>query len=241
VTGRRQGVLLSMLFLALQAVAPSTAEVHVAAAVSLQRPLQELGERYPMRLQWGGSVRLAHQLLQGAPADLFVTADAREIDRLVEAGLVRPSQRCTLTSNRLAVVVARGASRPTAIDELMQLERVAVANAANAPLGRYTAQALSQLGVELGRRAIPAAHARQTIEYVARGEVDAAIVYRSDALRFSERVEIALLLPAEAHETIRYEAAILESTRRTEALFRVLCNDEALFLRHGFSAWPGQR
>jgi molybdate transport system substrate-binding protein len=230
-----------MLFLGLQAVAPLAAEVRVAAAVSLQRPLQELGERHPMRVQWGGSVLLAHQLLQGAPADLFVTADAREIDRLVAAGLVESSRRCTLASNRIAVVVARGGTRPTVVGDLLQLKRVAIANAANAPLGRYTAQALSRLGVELGRRAIPAAHARQTVEYVARGEVDAAIVYRSDALRFSDRVEIALLLPAEAHEAIRYEAALLASTERTEALFTEICNDEALFLRHGFSEWPGQR
>lgn len=237
---RRGGISLSIGAVAMLLVMPLAADVHVAAAVSLQRPLLELSERQPMRLQWGGSVVLSHQLLQGAPAEIFATADGAEIDRLVAAGLVEASARCTLTGNRLVVVSAHGEPPVRDVEMLAAQRRVAVANAATAPLGRYTARALQRLGVELGDSAIPAAHARQTIEYVARGEVQAAIVYASDARRFADRVQVGFTLPAAVQPEIRYEAALLRRSAASDELFKTLCNSAALFERHGFSEWPGQ-
>lgn len=235
-------------------------DLFVSTAVSLKEPLlaaiedfQRIpaGHRSPMiRIHMGGSVVLAQQILRGAPSDLFLSASPHEIERLADAGLVDSGSTCALAGNTLVVVVPIGGQRLDALQHLAdpRFERIGVANPRTAPLGRYTQQivAAANLQERLENRLILAEHARQVIDYVARGEVDAAIVYSTDAQRFADRVSVALEIDPDLHEPIEYRAALVgaEPPRfRAKALFEFLCSDagRVRFVESGLKPWPGTR
>lgn len=219
----------------------------VSAAVSLKEPLAEVvrasGDDIDLHL--GGSAALVRQLLRGAPSDVFVSASPLEVARLVDEGLVTPGDICNVTANELVVVVVPGSPLPTDLAGLSDgmFARIAVANPRTAPLGRYTRQALVAAGLEtsLQTRLIPAEHARQVIDYVVRGEVDAAIVYATDAQRFAGRIAIAFAIDSGLHDPVVYQAAALGE--RGRSFLELVCSEAggAVFENHGFRAWSGRR
>jgi len=235
-------------------------DVFVSTAVSLKEPLVAAiadfrdspgVQRKPtIRIHAGGSVVLAQQILRGAPSDLFLSASRREIERLMDAGLIDSGSTCTLAGNTLVVVVPIGGGRLDALRRLAdpRFARIGVANPQTAPLGRYTQQVIeaTELQQRLGNRLILAEHARQVIDYVARGEVDAALVYATDARRFADRVSVALEIDPDLHEPIEYRAALVGAGAprfRAEQLFEFLCSDagRARFVESGLRPWPGTR
>ena len=228
----------------------------VSAAVSLREPLGEALSGFggarpgaaPM-LNAGASGLLLQQLLRGAPADLYISASTREIDRLEEAGRLLPESRITLAANRMALVVPRGRPRPDSVTRLGDpaYRRVAIGNPGTVPAGRYARQVLERAGVwdTLRTRLVTAESARQTLEYVARGEVDAGLVYRTDVAVGGERVELAAEIPADLHDPILYEGAVLADSARPRAaleLLRYLAAGEGRreLVRHGFLPPPGR-
>jgi molybdate transport system substrate-binding protein len=229
----------------------------VSTAVSLKEPLAAAIEDFmdspgqsgsTIDIQLGGSSILAQQILRGAPAGVFLSASLDEINRLVDAKLV--VRTCPLGGNELVVVVPVDADKLENLDQLLdsRFERVGVANPRTSPLGRYTEQALeaAHLASKLEAKRIPAEHARQVIDYVSRGEVDAAIVYATDAARFSDHVSIALQIDQGLHQPILYHAALIDrqsSPSRARRLFDFLCSDagRVRFVESGLTPWPGRR
>lgn len=227
----------------------------VSVAVSLKEPLFAAiedfaqGKRLPtIDMHTGGSSVLAQQILRGAPTDVFLSASPLEIERLANAKLV--DRTCPLGGNSLVVVVAVGGQRLDALQHLLdpRFARIGVANPRTAPLGRYTQQALEAASVlaDLKDRRIPAEHARQVVDYVARGEVDAAVIYATDADRFADRVSIALEIDPDLHRPIMYQAALLEDASPGpwgQRLFEFLCSEagRARFVESGLTPWPGPR
>jgi len=219
----------------------------VSAAVSLKEPLAEVvrtsGARVDLHL--GGSAALAGQLLRGAPSHVFLSASPHETARLVDAGLVTEASLCSFAANELVVVVPRGMKPPRGLAELSgnRFARIAVANPATAPLGRYTRQALVAAGLhdELASKLIPAQHARQVVDYLARGEVDAAIIYATDAERFATRISKAFAVDPGLHDAIVYQAVALDE--RGKPFLDLVCSESgrAVFESFGFKAWSGRR
>lgn len=225
-------------------------DLFVSAAVSLREPLvaaiddlsgSDDWHRGPaINLQVGGSSVLAQQVFRGAPTDLFLSASTEDVERLDAAELV--AQTCRLGGNSLVVVVPLGGQRLDALPQLLdpRFARIGVANPRTSPLGRYTRQALEELNFEarLEDKRIPAEHARQVVDYVARGEVDAGVIYATDANRFADRVSIALKIDPDLHSPIVYQAALLEGDPPrdwAQRLFEFLCSDA------GRTPWPGRR
>src|SRR5262249_53128790 len=138
-----------------------------------------------VRTVFGASDELADQLLGGAPADLFLTADPRQLHRLRAAGLLKPRSRVDLAENGLAAIGLAGRSiqvrRPADLVR-PEIDRVALAEASS-PLGVYTRAFLQGLGLyeALQARRLPADNARAVVAAVRAGRADAGIVYRSDA------------------------------------------------------------
>jgi len=203
----------------------------VAAAASLAGALGDAAlafraERPAARVEIssGGSGLLVQQILRGAPVDVFVSASPVEVERLREAGAIVEETRTRIASNRLVVVVPRGRRAPRDADALAGggFGVVAVGNPRTAPLGRYTRQALERLGLaeRLEPKLVFGENARQTLDYVARGEADAGIVYASD-LSLAP-VETAFALPENLHDPIRYEGVVLEQAADREAAGRFL-------------------
>ena len=151
---------------------------------------------------------LARQIAQGAPADVYLTADGQWMDVLESAGRLRAGERIAFAGNRLAVIQSRRGDPSSDIAGALETGRIALGDPGHVPVGVYAREALSTLGLwtTVEPRIVPADNARHALLFVARGEVAAGIVYRSDALA-SPRVHLVALLPAESHAPIRYHAA----------------------------------
>jgi molybdate transport system substrate-binding protein len=227
-------------------------ELLVSVAVSLSPAVSELAERFEeehpdteLSLNSGASGVLLQQALRGAPVDLLISASPEELDRLEREGLLRPNGRAPIATNRLVVLLHRDAPRiPRAEDLILpDFDRIAVGNPGTAPVGRYAGEALAWLGLErvLAPRLVRAESARQVVEYVARGEVAAALAYRSDLKLARGRVRAGPELPPESHTPILYEAGLLAGAGpAAQEFLELLLSEEGVrtLRRHGFRPPP---
>lgn len=203
------------------------AEVRVMAASSLTDALAECARQYAAEtgdaapvLAFAGSSRLAQQLEAGARADVVITADAAWMDAIEEAGHLTPGSRANLLSTALAIVVPASATwRPSSPEDLASpaLRHLAVAGEV-VPAGRRAREALSAHGVldPLQGRLVVTSNVRSALALAARGEVDAAVVYSSDALATTS-VHVVHVFAAEDHRPILYPVALTVGGDRPEA------------------------
>jgi molybdate transport system substrate-binding protein len=236
----RRLVLLLLLALPLRA-----AEVRVFAAASLRDAVTEIATMWERRggdrvtFSFGASSLLARQIQEGAPADLFLSADEAKVNELAKRGLVR--SRASVLSNALVIVVPKDTS--SKIRTPMQLANVAslaLAEPSSVPAGIYARQYLEKLGLwsRLVKKVIPTDNVRSALAAVESGNVDAAIVYKTDAL-ISKQVRVAFEVPRGEAPAISYPFAVLkdgENVRGAENLLAFLTSRAALdvFVRHGF-------
>lgn len=222
------------------------------AAVSMKDVLEEIVRNYAadtgtrVLTAFASSSALARQIEQGAPADLFVSADDAWMDYLAQRDRIDVSTRVVLAANRLVLVAP--ADRPVAIEIARGLPlaqalgngRLAIADPAHVPAGRYARAALISLAVwdEVQARLAPADNVRAALNFVARGEAPLGIVYRTDAGE-EKRVRVVGVFPAGSHPEIRYPAAVVSASARAQAARRLLehlrsARAAAVFARHGF-------
>ena len=213
----------------------------VLAASSLQEAMTDAAEAWEAQghpepaLSFAASSALARQIEQGAPADIFVSADEAWMDDLESKGLLRAGSRGDLLGNRLVMIAPKGAA-PVALADLGD-GRLALAEAV--PAGRYAKAALETLGLwdRLADNVVPAENVRAALALVERGEAALGIVYATDALA-SDKVEVVEGLPADSHPPIRYPVAILAASTNpdAQALRAFLASGEAraIFERRGF-------
>lgn len=238
------------LFAALSFLAVScsgAAELHVFAAASLTNALEEIAAAYTREsgdaivFNFGGSSTLARQIAGGAPADLFLSADERQMDGLAKRGLVVPSTRRSMLSNELVVVVATDDGRDIrSVTDLEHLRSIAVAEPSHVPAGIYARRWLTRAGVwdAIASRVIPTDNVRGALAAVEGGNADAAIVYRTDALS-SRRVRIAFEAPRQQAPEISYPFAVVAGSAHADAARRFLDYLESpaartVFSKHGF-------
>lgn len=218
----------------------------VLAASSLQGALDTVADhwtdqgRAPPVLSYAGSQVLARQVESGAPADIVFLADARWMDELGRGALIVPESRRDIAANRM-VVVRREPPARSGLPAALAGERIAMGEPDTVPAGRYAKAALDHLGLwpALAARVVPTDSVRAALALAERGEVDAAVVYASDA-RLSGKVAVAAVIPANAHPPIRYPAALTRAADHTDAsaFIAYLSSAEArrLFARGGFAS-----
>ncbi|MDO8297351.1 MAG: molybdate ABC transporter substrate-binding protein [Caulobacter sp.] len=225
--------------------------VTVFAAASLQEALTEAGAAWtagsgtPVRFSFGASSALARQIDQGAPADLFLSADEDWMDWLATRRRIVPASRRDLLSNRLVLIAPKGSRTTLRIAPGMPLARalgggrLAVADPMAVPAGKYARAALTSLGVwtQAAGRLLPADNVRTALAWVARGEAPLGIVYATDA-KAEPRVRVVGLFPAASHPPIRYPGAVIAASRNggAPALLDFLQGSRAaaVFRRDGF-------
>jgi molybdate transport system permease protein len=228
------------LFVAPSAAKPAQAdppELLVLAASSLADVLPAVAEAWrtqggaEVRFSFDATSRLAPQAFRGAPGDLFFSADRAWMDWLLERGGVAPASLRDFLGNELVAVVPVGATIPVVPEDLASFARLALAGE-NVPAGRYARDALEAAGVweRLEGRIVRGGSVRGTLEWVARGEVDAGVVYRTDALS-EQDVVLAFAFPTESYRPIRYPVGLL-ATSSHPGLAREFLD---------FSAGPGGR
>jgi len=225
----------------------------VLAAASLQESLTEAANVWAAKghakpiLSFAASSALARQVIAGAPADLFLSADEEWMDAVARAGLLRLGTRTTLLGNRLVLIAPTSSkvrltpARGFPIARALGTGRLAIADPDAVPAGKYAKAALTALGVWTGvaAKVAPAENVRAAMALVERGAAQLGIVYATDA-RASKAVRIVGTFPAASHPPIRYPVALLKASRnRDAAAFRAFLlskQGRAIFARHGFSA-----
>ena len=246
--------------LALAARLPARAvatPVTLFAAASLADVLQALAARWAgsgpaLRLSFAASSTLARQIEQGAPADVFVSADEAWMDYLARHGRIEPASRRVLAMNRL-VVVRSGAApageppedTPALRTALLAGEpgaRIATGDPAHVPVGLYARAALTRLGLwaEVDPRLVRADNVRSALAFVERGEAASGIVYATDA-RVSRSLHVAARFPAASHPPIRYPAALVKDAAPAarEVLARLFAPEAQAALREAGFGPPG--
>lgn len=185
----------------------SAADLVVSAASSLTNAFNDIARSYEAQhagtkvlLNYGASGALLQQIAKGAPADVFASADQETMDRAVAQNLVLAADRRNFVQNALVVVVPMDAKvRVAQLSDLAAapVARIAIGMPASVPVGRYTQHALdaAKLWPAVGPKAIYTQNVRQSLDYVARGEVDAGFVYGTDAAIMKGKVKVAFSVP----------------------------------------------
>ncbi|TVV70510.1 molybdate ABC transporter substrate-binding protein, partial [Sphingomonas solaris] len=218
------------LLLALVAAPAFAAPPLVLAAASLQESLTEAAGAWQARghaaprLSFAASSALARQVLAGAPADLFVSADEEWMDAVAAKGLIVPATRRDFLANRLVLVApaarpARLAIRPGfPLARALGNGRLAMADPDAVPAGRYGKAALIRLGVwpSVAARVARAENVRAALALVERGEAPLGIVYATDA-RAAPKVAVVGVFPAASHPPITYPIARLTTATSPDA------------------------
>ena len=234
----------------------TAAELVVSAASSLTEVMTELSDAYrrehpevTIRNNFGASGTLEQQIRRGAGVDVFVSAASRQMDALARDGLIDAASRRVLAGNELVLVVPLSAEEaPSGFRALgtPAVARVAMGTPASVPAGEYARAALERMGLwtAVEPKVVFTTNVRQALTYAERGEVDAAIVYRTDAAE-STRVRVVEVAPPGSHPPIVYPAALVAGRDGTAAreYLDFLSGPEAaaLFARHGFAPAPAER
>jgi molybdate transport system substrate-binding protein len=229
----------------------------VFAAASLAGVLREVetawraGGREALQFNFAGSNELARQIGAGAPAEVFLSADRAQVDRLVEAGLVEEGEVTELLANELVVIGAEAGRPPFASPrDLLAVERLALADPRSVPAGVYAREWLVRIGLwaELEARVVPALDVRAALQAVASGDVEAGIVYATDvdAPGASGKVTVLWRVAADdpAAPRVRYYLCTLQgSDAEAKELAAFLRGEEAaaIFARAGFEPLGAER
>ncbi|MGB9989131.1 molybdate ABC transporter substrate-binding protein [Pseudoduganella rhizocola] len=235
--------------LACAATGGMAADVTVSAAASLTNAFRELGGAYEaahpggkVLLNFAASDTLVQQIAKGAPVDVFASADEDAMDKAEAQKLLAPGSRRIFARNSLVLIAP--ASSTLAVPDLNalrqpSLRRLTTGNPASVPVGRYTREALEKAGVWTGieERFVFATSVRQSLDYVARGEVDAGFVYATDVAAQAGKVKV--LMPVPTPSPIRYPMAVLAAApnaagARQFAAFAMSAQGQAILAKYGF-------
>jgi molybdate transport system substrate-binding protein len=238
-----------LLLLVLLPTAGRAAELSVFAAASLSDALHEIATAYEkdggdqLVLNLGASSTLARQIQEGAPADLFLSADEEKMNGLETRKLLLPGTRKSVLSNTLVVVVPDdSAVKISSLKDLAapSIRTLALAEPQSVPAGIYAKEHLRKLGLwsQVTGRVVPTENVRAALAAVESGNVDAGIVYRTDA-QISKKVRIAYEVPRAEGPVISYPFAVLAASERREAARKLLAYLEspaalAVFRKYGF-------
>ncbi len=199
----------------------------VSAAASLTNVLKTLGAQYEARhpgvkLQYNfaASGVLIQQIAQGAPVDVFISADEETMTRGIHQKLLDAATRRDIASNQVVLIVpSSGAVALGGVAGLKAeaVKRIAIGKLATVPVGRYTQQALNatKLWGALEPKFVYADSVRQVLDYVARGEVEAGFVYATDAAVMPDKVKIVQRV--DGHDPVRYPAALTTESKQKAA------------------------
>jgi molybdate transport system substrate-binding protein len=229
--------------------------ITVSAAISLKGALDELGHTYERRhsgirvtYNYGSSGTLEHQIEQGAPVDIFLSAAEKQMDALESGGLLVEGTRKDLVGNQLVLIVPTTSTMVKDFPDLArpEVKIVALGEPGTVPAGMYAHQTLERLGLltVTEKKAVYAKDVRAVLTYVETGNADAGFVYQTDA-RTSSKVRIVATAPLATHDPITYPAAVVRSTKiiaAARAFLEFLESPQAraVFEKYGFTSLEKQ-
>lgn len=233
---------------ALTVMAAHATNVTVFAAASLTDGLKEVAAAFERQsgdkvvFNFAASGTLARQIQEGAPADIFFSADEARADALEQKGLLVPGSRKSLLGNQLVMVTSLDDNSLHAAADLtdFKVKRIALGELKTVPVGTYSKEYLEKLNLwtAVQPKVIPCENVRAVLSAVESGNVDAGIVYRTDAV-LSKKVKIAFEVPISEGPCISYPAALVTGAPQPEAAKRFLAwlqteQSRAVFKKLGF-------
>lgn len=200
-------------------------EITVSAAISLKNAFEEIGkiveEKHPgtkVRFNFGASGDLARQIEVGAPVDVFASAAQKDMDDIDQKGLITPGTRMNFAGNSVVLVKSSMSQiRIELFEDLRkpEVKKIVIGNPKSVPAGRYAEEVLKYLNLweAVKDKLVLAEHVRQALDYVARNEVDAALVYSTDAMIRPKEVRIVTKAPDRSHQPIVYPIGIVKESK----------------------------
>ncbi|MGS0740526.1 molybdate ABC transporter substrate-binding protein [Glaciimonas sp. GG7] len=246
---RVAAIALTALPLMLSTAPAHAADLIVSAASSLTNAFKEVAQDFEAQhpdtkvvLNFAASDVLLQQIIKGAPADVFASADQDAMNKAEAEKAVQSASRKDFASNQIVLIVPADSKLTIqSLKDLLQpaVKRIAYGNPASVPVGRYTKAALEHenLWGAVAAKGIPAQNVRQSLDYVARGEVDAGFVFSTDAAIMPGKVTIALRVPSTTPVT--YPIAITSVTKQPSVAaefvnYVLSAKGQATLARYGF-------
>jgi molybdate transport system substrate-binding protein len=210
------------------ALAGSTKDITVSAAISLKNAFEEIGRLYESKygtkcvFNFGASGDLLKQIAGGAPVDVFASAAQKDMDDADKQGLIVTMTRADFAANRVVLIFPAGAKMSLKSFEGLRaakIEKIAIVNPKTSPAGRYAEEVFSyyQILPDIKDKLIYVENVRQVLDYVARGEVDAGVVYSTDAGARSRETKIITTAPEASHKPVVYPIAVIKGTKSETA------------------------
>lgn len=242
--------LLSICLSLITAVPAGAENITISAAMSLKTSFEEIGKAYNAKtgekilFNFGASGDLARQIEGGAPVDVFASAAQKDMNSLQEKGMLAQGTRKNFSANAIALIIPiKSKLKITSFEDLKKTEvkLIAIGNPKTSPAGRYAEEVISyyKLTTALKDRLILSETVRQALDYTARGEVDAAIIFATDAAVRAADVKTAAIAPEQSHKPIVYPIAIVKSSKNTEKAkafidFVLSADGKKILEKHGF-------
>jgi molybdate transport system substrate-binding protein len=228
----------------------SQVNLTISVAASLQDAAQEIKSAYTgqnpqttITYNFASSGTLQKQIEEGAPVDLFISAGKKQMDALSEKGLIITDSRKDLLENDLVLIV-KDDSNISDFEGLKNesIKKIGIGTPETVPAGKYAKETLTSLNLweELQPKMVLAKDVRQVLTYVETGNVDAGLVYRSDAM-VGKNIKIAAIAPDSSHKPIVYPVAILNNSQNQEEIKKFadfLFSEQAasIFQKYGFKS-----
>jgi molybdate transport system substrate-binding protein len=225
--------------------------LNISAAASLANALTEINKAYAALKPWvtivpnyGSSGTLQTQIEQGAPCDMFLSAAAAQMDNLQNEGLILTSTRVNLLTNKIVLIVPKNSTLGLKNFNdltLPSVKMIAIGDPKSVPAGSYAIQAFTELGIlqAIQSKFNLGTNVTQVLQWVDTGNVDAGIVYSTDALSDSN-VTVVAIGPADVNAAIVYPAAVIKASKNVSAAQDYLNylsgpDASAIFVKYGFA------
>lgn len=223
-------------------------ELTISAAASLQDSLEELQKAYEnehdnikITFNFGGSGALQQQILEGAPVDLFFSAAEDKFDELVQKGLIDKKQGTDLLANELVLVVPKKNEKHIqSFGDLSKVDKIAVGTPETVPAGKYGIETLKNMNLweNVESKVVYTKDVRQVLTYTETENVDAGLIYKTDAL-VSEKVDVVATAKEDTHTPIIYPVGVIKDSKHTkeaEDFYHYLQSEQAMkvFKKYGF-------
>jgi molybdate transport system substrate-binding protein len=236
--------------LSVSSAANAATDIKVYAASSMTNAIDDIAQKFEQQHDvkvtpvYGGSSSIARQILNGAPADVFISANTKWMNYLVKSNAIESDGVTDLVRNSL-VLIAPLASSVTpfnfsdgnAWSQALDGNRLALGNPVSVPAGMYARESLSHFGVwkQIERQVAPAKNVRLALALVERGEAPLGVVYKTDALLTQKR-QVVGECANDSHADIVYPAAIVKDSKQSKQFFEYLKSDDAkqVFVQYGF-------
>lgn len=228
---------------------PKNNTINISAAISLTDALEEIQSLYEkerdvsLSFNLAGSGTLAQQIQQGAPVDIFISANEDWMNALEKEELIEDGTRETIVKNELVLI----AHKESKINEqsfkdiqLKNFSTIAIGNPETVPAGKYAIEALSNIGIkeELEEQFVFSKDVRQVLTYVETGNADIGFVYKSDALQ-GKNIKIISTIDKDLYDAIHYPGAVIRGSKRkddAQDFLQFLVKEDAqeIFKKYGF-------